>query len=104
MAWVYLWLAGCAEIVFAVSLKYSEGFRHFWPSALTIVAGASSLALLTVALKTLPVGTAYAVWTGMGAAGVALLGMVLFKESTDWPRIVSLLLVIIGVIGLQYVE
>lgn len=104
MAWLLLFLAGGVEIAFAISLKYNEGFTRLWPSVATAVSGALSLYLLTMALKNLPVGTAYAVWTGMGAVGVAVLGILLFKESADWPRLLAILLVIIGIVGLKVTE
>jgi quaternary ammonium compound-resistance protein SugE len=99
-----LFLAGLVEIVFAISLKYNEGFTRLWPSLLTALSGAISLYLLTLAIKTLPVGTAYSVWTGFGAVGVAILGIILFKESADWPRLLSILLVIIGIVGLKVTD
>jgi quaternary ammonium compound-resistance protein SugE len=101
MDWIVLFLAGSAEIVFALSLKLNQGFTRLWPSVVTVIFAPISFYLLMVALKTLPVGTAYAVWTGMGAAGVAILGIILFKESTDVLRLVSIALVIIGIIGLR---
>ena len=104
MAWILLFLAGLAEIIFALSLKYNEGFTKLWPSVVTCVAGLCSFYLLMVAIKTLPLGTAYAVWTGMGAVGVAVLGVILFKESADVCRMMSISLVIIGIIGLKLTE
>jgi len=101
MGWLFLFAAGCAEIVFALSLKYNEGFSKLWPSVVTCVFGAASFYLLIIAIKTLPLGTAYAVWTGMGAVGVAIIGIFLFKESTDWVRLTSIMLIIIGIIGLK---
>jgi len=101
MAWVLLFAAGVAEIVFALSLKYNEGFTKLWPSVVTCIAGGASFYLLMLAIKTLPLGTAYAVWTGIGAAGVAILGILLFKESTDIYRLISLLLVVTGIVGLK---
>ncbi len=101
MGWLLLFSAGCAEIIFAVSLKYNEGFTRLWPSVVTIVFAITSFYLLMVAIKTLPLGTAYAVWTGMGAVGVAILGIFLFKESTDIVRLASILLIVIGISGLK---
>lgn len=101
MDWILLFIAGIAEIVFALSLKLNQGFTKLWPSVVTMVSGGMSFYLLMLALKTLPVGTAYAVWTGMGAAGVAILGIILFKESTDIYRLVSIVLIIAGIIGLK---
>lgn len=101
IGWLLLFAAGCSEIVFAVSLKYNEGFTRLWPSVATGVFGAGSFYLLMLSLKTLPLGTAYAVWTGMGAVGVAVLGVFLFKESADWLRMVSIMLIVIGIVGLK---
>lgn len=99
--WLLLFAAGCAEIVFAVSLKYNQGFSKLWPSITTGVFGIASFYLLVLAIKTLPLGTAYAVWTGMGAVGVSVFGILIFKESADWVRLLSILLIIIGIIGLK---
>lgn len=104
MAWILLFSAGIAEIIFALSLKYNEGFTRLWPSVITAVSGLCSFYLLMLAIKTLPLGTAYAVWTGMGAVGVAVLGIVLFRESADVCRLMSISLVILGIIGLKLTE
>lgn len=104
MAWLLLFSAGLAEIVFALSLKYNEGFTKLWPSIITLVSGGCSFYLLMLAIKTLPLGTAYAVWTGMGAVGVAIIGIFLFKESTDLYRLLSITLVIAGIIGLKLTD
>jgi len=104
MAWILLFSAGIAEIIFALSLKFNEGFTKLWPSVVTCVAGLFSFYLLMLAIKTLPLGTAYAVWTGMGAVGVAILGILLFKESADVCRIMSISLIIMGIIGLKLTE
>ncbi len=101
MGWLLLFTAGCSEIVFALSLKYNEGFSRLWPSIVTMVSGGASFYLLMLSLKTLPIGTAYAVWTGMGAVGVAILGIVLFKESAEWVRLASIMMIIIGIVGLK---
>ena len=101
MAWVLLFAAGVAEIIFALSLKYNEGFTKLWPSVVTCISGGTSFYLLMLAIKSLPLGTAYAVWTGMGATGVALIGICLFKESTDIFRLVSIAFVIVGIVGLK---
>jgi quaternary ammonium compound-resistance protein SugE len=101
LAWLVLFAAGCVEVVFALSLKYNDGFTKLWPSVITIISGAGSFGLLIWAIKTLPLGTAYAVWTGMGAVGVAIMSIILFKESMDWTRLLSISLVIIGIIGLK---
>ena len=101
MAWLYLVVAGLLEIGFAISLKQTEGFtRPLWIAAF-LVAGAASFFLLAQALRTLPVGTAYAVWTGIGAAGTAVVGMVLLGESRDLPRLLSLGVLIAGIVGLR---
>lgn len=102
MAWLYLTLAGLLEIGWAIGLKYTQGFSRLWPSVATIVAMTASFGLLSAALKTIPVGTAYAVWTGIGAAGTAILGMVLFDESRDLVRVLCILLIVGGVAGLKF--
>ncbi|WP_027080920.1 quaternary ammonium compound efflux SMR transporter SugE [Luteimonas mephitis] len=104
MAWIYLVLAGVFEIGFAIGLKYTEGFTRLWPSLVTAAAAATSLWLLTQALRTIPVGTAYAVWTGIGAIGVATLGIVLFSESASPARLACIALIIAGVVGLKLVS
>ncbi|MCK5729048.1 MAG: multidrug efflux SMR transporter [Methylococcales bacterium] len=101
MGWLLLFIAGIAEIVFALSLKYNEGFTKLIPSIVTCISGGCSFYLLMLAIKTLPLGTAYAIWTGMGAVGVAILGIFLFKESVDWIRLASISFIIIGMIGLK---
>lgn len=101
MAWIYLFVAGVFEIGFAMGLKYSEGFSRPLPTVLMFVAGAISFYLLSVAMKSLPVGTAYAVWTGIGAAGTVVLGILFLKESADLLRMLSILLILIGVAGLR---
>lgn len=101
IGWLLLFTAGCAEIVFALSLKYNEGFSKLWPSVITGISGGASFYLLMLAIKSLPLGTAYAVWTGMGAVGVAIISIFLFKESVDWIRLTSILLIIIGIVGLK---
>ena len=101
MAWVYLTLAGLFEIAWALGLKKTEGFTKLWPSVYTLGTMAISIYLLSIAVARLPVGTAYAVWTGIGAAGTAILGMVIFGESRDWPRLVCIGLILCGVVGLK---
>lgn len=101
MGWLLLLAAGCSEIVFAVSLKYNDGFTKLWPSVITGLSGTASFYLLMLAIKTLPLGTAYAVWTGIGAVGVAIVGMFLFEESADWVRLASIFLIIVGIVGLK---
>ena len=103
MAWVLLTLAGLLEIVWAVGLKYTDGFTRLWPSALTIAAMICSVYFLALAVRTIPIGTGYAVWTGIGAVGVAILGMVLFGEPKDALRIGSILLIVAGIAGLKLV-
>lgn len=102
-AWFVLLVAGLCEVGWAVGLKYTEGFSRLWPSVWTLVAMAASVALLGWSLKTLPVGTAYAVWTGIGAVGTALLGMLLFGESREVARLVSIALIVAGILGLKLV-
>jgi quaternary ammonium compound-resistance protein SugE len=104
MAWLLLFSAGFVEIIFALSLKYNAGFTKLWPSIITAISGVGSFGLLMWAIKTLPLGTAYAVWTGMGAVGVAILGIILFKESADWCRLLSITLVIAGIVGLKLTD
>ena len=101
--WTLLILAGLFEIVWAIGLKYTDGFTRLWPSVLTLVAMTVSVVLLGYALRTLPVGTGYAVWVGIGAVGTAILGMVLFGESREPLRLLCLLMILAGVIGLKLV-
>ena len=101
MAWILLVIAGLLEVGWAIGLKYTEGFTRLWPSIGTAAAMAASVGLLGVAMKTLPVGTAYAVWVGVGAVGTALLGMVLFGEAASVGRLVSLGLIVAGIVGLK---
>lgn len=104
MAWIVLFSAGLVEIIFALSLKYNESFTKLWPSIITAISGIGSFGLLMWSIKTLPIGTAYAVWTGIGAVGVAIMGIILFKEAMDWTRLFSITLVIIGIIGLKLTD
>jgi len=101
MGWLYLTGASIAEIFFALSLKYNEGFTKLIPSIVTAISGAGSFGLLMLSIKTLPLGTAYAIWTGVGAAGIAIAGIFLFKESVDIYRLSSISLIIMGVVGLK---
>jgi len=101
MAWVYLALAGVLEIVWAVGLRHTAGFTRFWPSIGTLVAIVASLLLLGLALRTLPLGTAYAVWTGIGAVGTVVLGIVLFDEIASLTRVLCVLLIVCGIVGLK---
>jgi len=102
MAWIYLLLAGLLEIGWAIGLKYTDGFTRLWPSVATALTMAASFGLLSLALRTIPMGTAYAVWTGIGAAGTAAFGMAFLGESRDVIRLVFLLLIIGGVAGLKF--
>ena len=104
MAWFYLLLAGLLEVGWAIGLKYTQGFSRLWPSVGTVACMVVSFSFLSLALKTLPVGTAYAVWTGIGAVGTAVLGMVLLGESRDTARIVCLVLIVAGIVGLKLVS
>jgi len=101
MPWLILFFAGLLEIAWAIGLKYSEGFTKFWPSFWTIVTLIGSMVLLAIAMKSLPVGTAYAVWVGIGAVGTVILGILLFKESADFGRLASVGLIVVGIIGLK---
>jgi quaternary ammonium compound-resistance protein SugE len=101
MAWGILFLAGLLEVGWAVGLKYTEGFTRVWPTVGTVVALVGSMALLGVALRTLPLGTAYAVWTGIGTIGTAVLGIVLFGEPATVGRLVCIALIVAGIVGLK---
>ena len=101
MAWLLLVLAGLLEVAWAIGLKYTEGFTRPWPSVATAAAMVASVVLLGLAMKTLPVGTAYAVWVGIGAVGTAVLGIVLFGELASVGRILSLALIVAGIVGLK---
>ena len=101
MAWICLTLAGVFEVAWAIGLKYTEGFSRLWPSVITVLAMAISFALLSHALKTLPIGTAYAVWTGIGAVGTALVGMLVLGEPREVARILCILLIVAGIAGLK---
>ena len=103
MAWAILFVAGLMEIGWAIGLKYTEGFTRLLPSALTLIAMTVSVVLLGLALKTLPVGTAYAVWTGIGAVGTAILGIMLFGDPATLARLFSIGLIVAGIVGLKLV-
>jgi quaternary ammonium compound-resistance protein SugE len=103
VAWIYLLVAGLFEVAWAIGLKYTEDFSRPLPSLLTVAAMALSLGLLGLALRTLPVGTAYAVWTGIGAVGTAALGIYLFGEPVTSARLASIGLIVAGIIGLKLV-
>src|SRR5665647_994730 len=104
MEWVYLFIAGLFEVAWAIGLKYTEGFTRLYPSIFTGVCMLLSFYFLSQALKTLPIGTAYAVWTGIGIIGTTILGILLFKESMDFGRLVCISLIFSGVIGLKLIS
>jgi quaternary ammonium compound-resistance protein SugE len=101
MNWLILFVAGLFEVGWAIGLKYTDGFTRLWPSVGTVVSMVVSVVLLGIAMKTLPVGTAYAVWVGIGAVGTAILGMVLLGDAANAGRIASLALIVAGVVGLK---
>ncbi len=103
MAWLILTVAGLFEIGWAVGLKYTEGFTRLWPTLGTVASMIVSLGLLGLALRSLPLGTAYAVWTGVGTIGTALLGIALFSESADLVRLACIGLIVAGIVGLKLV-
>jgi len=103
MAWIILFVAGLTEIGWAVGLKYTEGFTRLWPSVFTGASMVISILLLGLALKTLPLGTAYAIWTGIGTVGTAILGIYLFGESAAVLRLVCIGLIVAGIVGLKLV-
>lgn len=104
MAWVVLMIAGLFEVGWAVGLKYTDGFTRLLPTVATVASMVVSLGLLGLALKTLPVGTAYAVWTGVGTIGTAVLGVLLFGESADALRLGCIALIVAGIVGLKLVS
>jgi quaternary ammonium compound-resistance protein SugE len=101
MAWIFLFIAGIFEIVWAIGLKYTEGFTKLFPSVITVLGMAISFYFLSMAVKTLPIGTAYAIWTGIGAAGAVILGMVLFGEPRNLLRLMFVAFILAGIIGLK---
>lgn len=101
MSWTILIVAGLLEVVWAIGLKYTDGFTRLWPTVVTVLAMVLSVWLLGIAMKTLPVGTAYAVWVGIGAIGTAILGIFLFSESASIGRLLSLSLIFAGIVGLK---
>ena len=103
MSWILLIVAGLLEVGWAIGLKYTEGFTRLWPSLGTVFAMVASMILLGIAMKTLPVGTAYAVWVGVGAVGTVVLGIVLFGEPAGALRIASIVLIVAGIVGLKLV-
>lgn len=104
MAWIYLLIASVFEGEWAIALKFTQGFSRLWPSVACVIGMALSVLFLAFAVRTLPIGTAYAVWTGIGATLTAILGMILFDEPHDAPRLVCLLLIVLGVVGLRIVS
>ena len=104
MAWIYLFVAGLLEVGWAIGLKYTEGFTRLWPTIGTVLSMIVSLGMLGLALKTLPVGTAYAIWTGVGTVGTAILGIILFAESADALRLGCIGLIVAGIAGLKFVS
>ncbi len=103
MAWIVLAVAGVFEVAWAIGLKYTDGFTRFWPSVGTVAAMSVSIVLLAWAMKTLPVGTAYAVWTGIGAVGTVILGIALFGEAATLARLACVGLIVAGIVGLKVV-
>ena len=101
MSWIILVLAGVFEVGWAIGLKYTEGFTRLWPTVGTVAAMVVSLGLLGIAMKSLPVGTAYAIWVGVGAVGTVILGIVLFDEPVNALRIGSVVLIVAGLVGLK---
>lgn len=101
MAWVVLFIAGLFEVGWAVGLKFTDGFTRLWPSVATAVALIGSMGLLALALRTLPLGTAYAVWTGIGTVGTAVLGILLFREPATAMRLICIALIVAGIVGLR---
>jgi len=102
MAWVILTIAGLFEVGWAIGLKYTEGFTRLWPTVWTVLSMVISLWLLGIAMKSLPVGTAYAIWVGVGAVGTVTLSIVLFGEPANIPRLISVALIIAGIVGLKF--
>ena len=101
MSWTILVIAGLFECAWAIGLKYTDGFSRFWPSAFTVVTMTISVVLLGIAMRNLPVGTAYAVWTGIGAVGTVILGIVLFSEPANAARLICVGLIVAGILGLK---
>ncbi|MBX9653460.1 quaternary ammonium compound efflux SMR transporter SugE [bacterium] len=101
MAWIYLTIAGLLEVGWAIGMKYSMGLTRFWPSVFTIIALVASFVFLSIAVRTIPIGTGYAIWTGIGAAGTAMLGIILFHEPASLARLACLALIVAAIIGLK---
>lgn len=104
MPWLYLLIAAVFEVAWAIGLKTTNGFTRLWPSVFTVVALIASFVFLAVAVRTIPIGTGYAIWTGIGAVGTAILGIALFGEPATWPRLACIGLVVIGLVGLKLVS
>ncbi|SHJ65292.1 quaternary ammonium compound efflux SMR transporter SugE [Parasporobacterium paucivorans] len=102
MAWIYLLIAGIFEVVWAIALKYSHGFTELFPSLITLGGMAISFYLLSLATKTLPIGTSYAIWTGIGALGTVIFGILLLNEPVNVLRMVFLCLILVGILGLKF--
>ena len=102
IAWIYLVIAGLLEVCWAVGLKYTDGFTRLWPSTFTLITLAASMYLLAKAAQTLPIGTAYAVWVGIGALGAAIFGIIFFQESVSMLRLGFLSLLLISILGLKF--
>lgn len=101
MAWIYLTVAGLLEVGWAIGMKYSMGLTRFWPSVFTIITLVASFVFLSIAVRTIPIGTGYAIWTGIGAAGTAVLGIILFHEPASLARLACLALIVAAIIGLK---
>lgn len=101
MAWLYILIAGVFEIIWAVGLKYAQGFTRFWPSIITVIAMIATYLFLGFGVRTIPIGTGYAVWTGIGVAGTAILGMILFGESAAPAKLICIALILAGILGLR---
>lgn len=101
MAWIFLIIAGIFEVVWAISLKYTEGFTKLWPTVVTIIGMVISFYFLSAAIKTLPIGTAYAIWTGIGALGAVIMGIILFNEPRSASRLFFVGCILVGIIGLK---
>ncbi len=104
MSWLYLFLAGLTEVAWAIGLKHTDGWSRLWPSVITVLLMIVSFEFLSLALKTLPLGTAYAIWTGIGATGTAIAGIYLFGEARDFLRLLCIGLIVAGVVGLRVVS
>lgn len=104
MPWIYLLIAAVFEIGWAIGLKTTNGFTRLWPTVFTVMALVASFVFLALAVRTIPIGTGYAIWTGIGAVGTAILGIVLFAEPATWPRLACIALIVTGLVGLKLVS